>query len=233
MMYRHARQCSYKAQLIAAKNEQEARAIQDMAYEKSIPTQRTHSLVFILFLSVILNPLFAKEPPTTQASIFKTTPHTPTSEPKPLLPKNGDAPGSLQDSVLLGFGWLTTGIPSDSVFKYLGRPDSNLIFYMSGIESAYQAEAEYLQKGMTVGFTSADTNETAVVRNFWLRKPCTLQTAFGIGVGSRVDSLRFHLGKLIHAEHPDKIWIGNDYYASVFFHSNNRIDSIFVGQIAE
>ena len=131
-------------------------------------------------------------------------------------------------------GSIKLGLDLNQVIKYLGEPDSISELSFSEVNGEYCQEVFYKDNGIELDF-ELEEDSTKTVTRIFVTKPCLLESAKSIGIGTHYDSVLVAYKDYINPNDTDfeQITAGTIYGGVIFLFEDKKVSSILIGAGAE
>lgn len=132
-------------------------------------------------------------------------------------------------------GWLKKNVPAKIIIDSLGNPE------VEGEDVFWEGTANYVQKweyrslGLNLFMESDELGNDKKVFHIEIFSPSLFKTSKGIGIGSSKKDVLVSYANVINKNESDSdvIVIGSIYGGTCFYMINERVNGIFIGELAE
>ncbi len=144
----------------------------------------------------------------------------------------GTAEGNLMYSE--NVGGISLGLDSKKLISLIGQPDTKTAPELWGADNAYHQDWNYTKQGIKLNMMGP-ADSVQQVNIITLTVPCSLKTKRSIGIGSTMQEVLSAYKEFIDttAIHEESIIAGTEYGGIAFDLKNKKVQSIFIGALAD
>lgn len=144
----------------------------------------------------------------------------------------GAAEGNLMYSE--NVGGIALGIDGKKLISLIGQPDTKTTAELWGADNAYHQDWNYPKQGITINMMGP-ADSVQQVNIITIIAPCSLKTKRNIGIGSSMQDVLSAYKAFIDttAIHEESIIAGTEYGGVVFDLKDKKVQSIYIGSIAD
>lgn len=132
-------------------------------------------------------------------------------------------------------GGVKLGAPAAKVIEVWGKPEGKGEETEWGADGLFHQDWNYPKLGLVVGMAAEKAKGKQEVFSIAVEAPGTVETSFGIKIGSSVAEVKAAYGKAINEEEStkDSVVVGSVYGGVIFGIERGKVVSIFLGAAAE
>lgn len=144
----------------------------------------------------------------------------------------GTAEGNLMYSE--NVGGIALGLDSKKLISLIGQPENKTTAELWAADNEYHQDWKYTKQGININMIGP-ADSVQQVNIITLMAPCTLKTKRNIGIGSSMQDVLSAYKEFIDtaAVHTESIIAGTEYGGVVFDLKDKKVQSIYIGSIAD